>query len=330
MSPRTCRDVRADLSAYLDGDLDSLLTGEIRAHLENCAACRLELDQLRLTVGALRGLPDLPPPAAILAGVRSRLRPEPWYRRLRVLRQWPLGVPVGALATVLVVVGISLFQARYPDMSKTVPHGPFPQVPAPPARERPSTPTHIATNSTAARPIVAERQPGENLVFVPSQHVIPEPEPAAEPMFMTKGKESGVRLDRATESGAVLKSARFAAEKATQATWIEVVCLLPADGSTVDDIERLLRREGAAGISIGALEPPAVREAFAPHRLRPGAPPEPSRGWAVTASVPPHAFARVLLALSSRADLRILEQPARRTAPQEMSEPLDLRITVLR
>ena len=118
MSARSCRDVRADLSAYLDGDLDAGLTGETRAHLEGCADCRAELELLRLAVGALHRLPDLPPPAGILTGVRARLRPEPWYRRLLDHRQWLLGVPIGAVATVLVIIGISLFQARYPDIEK--------------------------------------------------------------------------------------------------------------------------------------------------------------------------------------------------------------------
>lgn len=421
MSLRTCRDVRADLSAYLDGDLDAGLTGGTRVHLESCADCRFELDQLRLTVGALRGLPELPPPAAILAGVRARLRPEPWYRRLPDSRQWLLGVPVGALATVLVVVGISLFQARYSDMSQTLPQGHFPQAPAPPAREMPTTPAPIATTAPATRSMVADRQaaaparrnvrakgsldsptlshdgsrgekfaaressavagvdkqdryrgtpaatvervaptdlkagvrkaeplqpsppeprvaapkdalreesqPVENRAFVPSQSVIPETKPAAEPSFMAKGKESRVLFDRVTESAAGLRSAGIAVEKATR---IEVVCLLPADGYTVEDIERLLRREGAGEIAVSVLEPRAVLEAFAPHRERLASLPEPSHGWAVTASVRWSGLSRLLEELNSRTYLRILEQPAAPTTLENPTVPRDLRITILR
>ena len=97
----------------------------------------------------------------------------------------------------------------------------------------------------------------------------------------------------------------------------------------MEDIEQLLHREGAVEISTGTIDPAAVREAFAPHRLRLGFLPEPSRGWAVTARVPSRAFARLLHALASRPNLRLLEQPAR-PAPQGATEPLDLRITVLR
>lgn len=393
MSARSCRDVRADLSAYLDGDLDAGLTGETRAHLENCADCRLELDQLRLAVGALRGLPDLPPPAAILAGVRSRLRPEPWYRPLRVLRWWPLGVPVGALATVLVVIGIALFQARYPDLSKTVPQGPVRKTPEPPAaparRNVPAegtldsatlshggargekvaahesaagagadnqdryrgtradavghaAPTDLKSGAGPAEPsppsppeprsaapggaLREESQPSENLGVVPSQRVIPEPGPAADPTFTAGEKAPRALFDRDRGRGASLESARLAVEKATR---IEVVCLLPADGSSVDDVERLLRREGAVEISTGTIGPAGVREAFAPHRLRLGFLPEPARGWTVAARVPSRALAPLLRALASRPNLRLLEQPAR-PAPEGTTEPLDLRITVLR
>jgi len=424
MSLRTCRDVRADLSAYLDGDLDAGLISEIRAHLEICAGCRSELDLLHLTVGALRGLPDLPPPAAILAGVRARLRPEPWYRRLLGGRPWSLGVPIGAFATVLVVIGIALFQARYPDATKTVAPGPLPQSPAPHATDMQATPTPSASTAPATRAGVAVRQSvspvrsdvrakgtldsatlprgaarGEkvaaqessagagadkqdryrsaptaavgrvaptdliasakkaeqlpttqteprvaalqdarreeppsvgNLAFVPSQSVIPNPESAAAPKFMAKEKESRVLFDRTVERGAGLRSARFAEEKAAQTTWIEVVCLLPTDGYTVEDIERLLRREDAGDIAVSVLQPPQVREAFAPHRERVSRPPEPAQGWTVTARVPPRALARLLDALGSRTGLRILEQPAAPAALENPAVPRDLRITILR
>jgi anti-sigma factor RsiW len=351
MNARPCRDVRAGLSAYLEGDLDAGLTGEIRLHLESCAACRSELDLLRLTIGALRSLPDLPPPAAILAGVRARLRPEPWYRRLLDGRQWPLGVPVGALATLLVAFGISLFQTRFPDMSQTLPQGPIPQAPAPHALEIPAPPTSIAPPPPAARNKPALRRVAPPPVAVEqvaptaaqskgeqSHPSHPEPRVAAtqdalreesprRENFAVALKESAGVTARKADIGAGQGRAKLAGEKTK---WVEVVCLLPADGNTVDDIERLLRREGAVDILTGAIEPPAVREAFDPHRLRLGSLLEPSRGWMVTASVPPRAFARLLHALSSRPDLRILEQPDRRPAPEDTTEPLELRITILR
>lgn len=143
MSAPVCRDVRAHFPAHLDDELGPVQAGETRAHLADCPACRAEFEALRRTVGALRNLPDLPAPAAILAGVRARLRPRPWYRRLPEGRQWLLGVPVGAVATVLVVIGLSFFQARHPEMQAIVARPPAP-TPSAPVATAPRTPATVS------------------------------------------------------------------------------------------------------------------------------------------------------------------------------------------
>jgi hypothetical protein len=145
-----------------------------------------------------------------------------------------------------------------------------------------------------------------------------------------KKKESSEGFARSAASGMDLGRAKLAGAKAAVKTWIEVVCLLRTDGDTVHDLELLLRREGAATVEIGALEPPALREALSRQRGRLGNLSEPSRGWTMTARVQAPALARLLDALKSRIGLRILEQPAAPPAPEDSTEPLDLRITVLR
>jgi len=126
-----------------------------------------------------------------------------------------------------------------------------------------------------------------------------------------------------------LKASAEEAEQ-LQPSQIEVVCLLPPDGDTVEDLTRLLRSEGAINVATSVLEPPAVHEAFAPHRLRLASLPEPSHGWAVTALVPPRALTRLLDTLTSRTSLRILEQPQLPTAPDDPAAGRELHITVLR
>jgi len=413
MSAPVCRDVRAALSAYLDGDLDARLAGEIRAHLEGCAGCRSELDLQRLTVGALQRLPELPPPAAILAGVRARLRPEAWYRRLLEGRQWRLGVPIGALASLLVILGISLFQSRYPGIERMTERSQLPSAlapAAPPASPAPgelrakgapgaAIPPHVASRegtvstsgstaqaeadtsdgyrSTPAPPTesvvrtdfavvkskVQQAQPSppqplvgalkdarqeeservEILAAAPVRDDVAKPEPAKERtiavdefnagrsarmLSLSKQDTAADLLSRTTASGASPGGAKLAEKKA--ASGIRLVCLLPADGDTVEDLTRLLRREGAGEIAVSALEPLAVHKAYANHRGRLGLLPEPSRGWTVTTSIAPHSLARLLDALANRAGLRILEEPASSAAEGDSAEPLDLRITVLR
>lgn len=112
--------------------------------------------------------------------------------------------------------------------------------------------------------------------------------------------------------------------------YLRVIYQLRPDGDTVDDLVRLLRREGADDIAVSVLEPRAVRAAFAPHRGRTGSLPEPVRGWMVTGSVPPSALGGLLDALAGRTGLRILEQsfaPSAPGAPPPVQR--DLRITVL-
>ncbi|MEV7805142.1 zf-HC2 domain-containing protein [Microbispora sp. NPDC088329] len=71
----TCEEVRISLGAHVLGALDAVETAEVEAHLETCAACRKELDELS-------GLPPLlalvsaedieraaAPPRAVLDGV---------------------------------------------------------------------------------------------------------------------------------------------------------------------------------------------------------------------------------------------------------------------
>lgn len=455
MSARSCRDLRADLSAYLDGDLDAASTDEIRGHLESCAACRSELELMRRTVGALRRLPDLPPPAAILTGVRARLRPEPWYRRLLDGRQWQLGMPIGALATVLVVIGIALFQARHPEIPKTALQSPVPWSPAPPASPAPemqAKPTPIAPSLPAAldkgagrrdatppaaparavfrakealapaakpqaagggypadsvasssavgadareldravaaapaAPVdfdddaskVAQSQPGrsvppaaamkdalgeesqrrERIAAAPAVEssrtaddysagqaalVSKQPVLGATVNAEVDGKsrtnaaptagkrEARAMFARKADSGAGMRSVEIAEKKTAAATRVEVVCLLHPNGDTIDDLERLLRREGARNIAVEVLEPRAVYEALAHNQGRLAAPDEPSRGWMVTAGIPRAGFARLLEILGSRTGLRVLKRPDVPAAPTDQAEPLDLRLTVLR
>jgi hypothetical protein len=386
VSARSCAQVRADLSAYLDGDLDPGLAGATRAHLDGCSACRSELELLRLTVATLHGLPDLPPPAGILIGVRARLQPESWHQRLLGGGLRRFRFPLRAAATLLVVFGISLFLVRYPDMPKKVLRdtSPQPAAPAPPESPLPpplqsqARPAHVEPPAPPARDKGSDRQaapptapavrgelraklaPGPSLV----QPAQPEP-PVAAPKdtsreesrraenfaaapprgsaafgvldegavtsssSLEKKKEAPASSALKADSGAVLGYAGTAGEKETAPRGARVVCLLP-DGDTVDDLEKVLRREGAIDITVSELEPPAVREALAPYRGRLGSRPEPSRGWTVTAKVPPGGFTLLLDALGRRTGLRMLEQPPTPAGPEEQPERLDLRVTVFR
>ena len=113
-----CADARAQLTAYLDGELEDDAGSAMRGHLRGCEACRAVAgDEAKLRDG-LRSLPPLDPPASLWAGVQARLaaaevadaeRPA-WRRRITrwlsaTRRTAPLGLAglaVAAAAALLV------------------------------------------------------------------------------------------------------------------------------------------------------------------------------------------------------------------------------------
>ena len=63
-----CSDIRSEISAYLDGELEDAAATEIAAHLASCESCRERDAELRLAWTALESLPE---PAVPISGGRS-------------------------------------------------------------------------------------------------------------------------------------------------------------------------------------------------------------------------------------------------------------------
>jgi anti-sigma factor RsiW len=68
------------LSAYLDGQLDTTENHFVISHLDFCTDCRLELHELDSARTAIRSLPGLEPPE-FLETHRDRVAEERWTRR---------------------------------------------------------------------------------------------------------------------------------------------------------------------------------------------------------------------------------------------------------
>jgi hypothetical protein len=69
----TCEQVRARMTAYLDGELEDERGSAVRGHLRACEACRqVATDEAALRDG-LRALPPVDPPASLWSGVQARL-----------------------------------------------------------------------------------------------------------------------------------------------------------------------------------------------------------------------------------------------------------------
>lgn len=46
----SCRDLKAQLSSFIDGELDDAVCAEIERHLADCENCRIMIDTLKKTV----------------------------------------------------------------------------------------------------------------------------------------------------------------------------------------------------------------------------------------------------------------------------------------
>jgi anti-sigma factor RsiW len=55
-----CREVRAQMSDYLEDELDAGAAAGVERHVRWCPNCRKMLENLRRTVGGLRALGDQP------------------------------------------------------------------------------------------------------------------------------------------------------------------------------------------------------------------------------------------------------------------------------
>ncbi len=60
----TCAELKAQLSDYIDGDLDAGLCAELKRHLAGCDNCRIVVDTLRKTILLYRDYSTPAMPAA--------------------------------------------------------------------------------------------------------------------------------------------------------------------------------------------------------------------------------------------------------------------------
>ncbi len=127
-----CDRARAQLTAYLDGELDGDAGTVVRGHLRTCAACRgVATDEAALRDG-LRALPPVDPPSTLWANVQRQLANEevreaqrPAWRR--TLARWGRAIPaprfvmVGALAAAA-TVALVVWKTRPSTDNMTVAH----------------------------------------------------------------------------------------------------------------------------------------------------------------------------------------------------------------
>ena len=61
----TCRELLAQVSDYVDGELEAALCDELEAHLRECPDCRVMVDTLRKTITLYRSQAQAELPAEV-------------------------------------------------------------------------------------------------------------------------------------------------------------------------------------------------------------------------------------------------------------------------
>ena len=70
----TCEELLANISGYLDGELDATACDEIERHCVGCPTCGALVHGLRETIGLCRQASTLPLPDAVRQRARERVR----------------------------------------------------------------------------------------------------------------------------------------------------------------------------------------------------------------------------------------------------------------
>ena len=111
-----CNEVRQQLSAYVDGELDEPLRAQIERHLFECAGCQKELDELRRTIKAVKELPRVAAPPDFSGQIMSQLSgttPPPEAAARPVRKLWTFK-RLAAAAAIVLGVGILINIAMEP------------------------------------------------------------------------------------------------------------------------------------------------------------------------------------------------------------------------
>ncbi len=116
-----CKDVRAKLPLYAEGDLDDALELAIEAHLAGCSHCSDELSEVvesQRAVKALRSVPiDADAMAAMRQAVFERLAAERFTSRRRARSTRVIAAGAMAAAALVVVSGLATLWVTAPRYS---------------------------------------------------------------------------------------------------------------------------------------------------------------------------------------------------------------------
>lgn len=210
-----CYDITENLSAFIDGMLDSSVASQVEKHLASCDRCRAEYDELLAAVELVRGLPEVAPPPGFREDLRQRLLagvstgdgdsiPKPTTRRFFGGR-W-VGM-VAAAAVFFLTVGVT---ALWYDKQGGIP---FPELGGKVASESGESPSRVSARAERASNLngsakkgqgqsAGREAPGKTDYF----HMESEPAPEAQPENGGRGGSTGPATGGGNESYSIAQT----------------------------------------------------------------------------------------------------------------------------
>jgi anti-sigma factor RsiW len=276
----TCAGAREMLDDYAHGHLAQGQAGNVEAHLCDCDGCSRELGLLEQSVGLLRALPEIEPPARIRREAARRSCPayaRPAWRGM-------IATAGVAVAAAVVLLALRIPGSQPPTTATEQPARAASAVtaapaPAPhdaePSAARVATPLPGAATKSETSPTPAPRrvEPARSTVWsTRARGVAGTPAPtsttAAPILAVRHAGHSRVTAGGAPETGALPRHAGIAyaepavsPEPATvtaasstpgEAREVVVAAMVPATASPLSEVRRALREQGGT-------EPPTLR-----------------------------------------------------------------------
>lgn len=195
MSCEFCRD---NFTAYLEGELKGAQAERFDAHLKACPECACDLESFRAAVGAMRALPQLQPPADLLARIDAALDATPAPMPSSVA-WWPRGwswqhAGGFALAACLLVTFVAVLRTGHlspGEVPPAVATAPGKVAPAPEAAATAGTAQHPVEAPQPASPRAADAMTSARPA--PVRAVDAAPRPSAASRIAGAGRTTGPR-----------------------------------------------------------------------------------------------------------------------------------------
>jgi hypothetical protein len=215
-------DIRDKLSEYIDGSIAAEERTEIEAHLKTCLQCSSALEELRKTIGHIKTVEEIEPPAWMTQKIMAKVRAEAveqkgfFHRLFFPLR---IKLPIQAIAVLfLAVTGFYIYQNIQPASRRSeVPTQEFAA-----KKQAPPTGTEQDKLAKADAPELRSKKfpqaPAYNSLDMKQEYETPPPPvltgKAAEPS--DAGPEGKPALARNEAASGILPVAPQAAAPATQ------------------------------------------------------------------------------------------------------------------